>query len=71
MPDHHEQFDRLIVCPGCNQIGVATWEESGRNDASRAPGRSLLYVSFGFHAESGRTQSGDPSIVWVVVQFEI
>ena len=56
-----DQFILPLSCP-CGATGCVTWEEnSGANP--RGPQRRLVNISDGFHAETGRTRSGDPLIV--------
>jgi len=40
-----------------------TWNESAAQDRPRGPDRRLIGVTPGFHAETGRAQSGDAVIV--------
>ena len=55
------QFTLRLSCT-CGASGSVTWEEnSGANP--RGPQRRLVNISTGFHAETGRTRSGDPMII--------
>ena len=58
-----EQFTIAIACAHCGQPGSVVWEENSPDHRKDGPQRALVKVSPGFHAESGRTQSGDPLIV--------
>ena len=58
-----EQFTVDICCPHCGQQGTLAWEENTIGNRRNGIQRALISVSPGFHAEAGRTQSGDPVIV--------
>jgi hypothetical protein len=58
-----EQFTIDIACPHCGQNGHAVWEENAPSNRSGGAERALVQLSPGFHAEAGRTQSGDPVVV--------
>jgi hypothetical protein len=58
-----EQFTITIACSQCAQPGAVVWEENSLGHRQDGPQRTLVKVSSGFHAEPGRTQSGDPLIV--------
>jgi hypothetical protein len=60
--DSRARFDIAITC-ACGQTGNVTWEENHRAAQPDGPQRKLVSVSSGFHAEEGRTQSGDPLVV--------
>jgi hypothetical protein len=58
-----EQFTVDIACPHCAQKGAVVWEENTLGNRQNGVERAMIRVSPGFHAEAGRTQSGDPVIV--------
>ena len=58
-----EQFTITITCPHCGQAGALVWEENSMGYRQDGALRVLKNISPGFHAENGRTQSGDPLIV--------
>jgi hypothetical protein len=58
-----EQFTIAIKCSHCGQPGAVMWEENSLGHRRDGLQRALMNVSPGFHAENGRTQSGDPLIV--------
>ena len=58
-----EQFTIAIACSHCAQPGAVVWEENSMGHRQDGSQRALVKVSPGFHAEAGRTQSGDPLIV--------
>ncbi len=57
------QFQVDITCSNCGQNGAVTWSESIAMDRPHGPERRLVAISPGFHAETGRSQSGDALIV--------
>jgi hypothetical protein len=63
MPFGRQQFRVMLRCSHCSELGMVIWEESGTNDRTRGSERSLIEVIGKFHAEAGRTHSGDPVIV--------
>jgi hypothetical protein len=58
-----QDFQIAITCSNCGQPGTVTWQESVANQRPRGPERRLIDITPGFHAETGRTQSGDAVIV--------
>ena len=56
-------FLNTIKCPHCGQAGAIFWEENALGHRHCGPQRRLVNLSAGFHAENGRTQSGDPLII--------
>lgn|SRR5690348_7050396 len=50
---------RLFVCPDCSTTGWATWETGGQLGSNRR----LISLQGGFHAETGRTATGETLIV--------
>jgi hypothetical protein len=58
-----ENFTIAITCPHCSQAGAVVWEENAMGYRQNGVQRVLKNISPGFHAENGRTQSGDPLIV--------
>lgn len=63
MPPARQTFPVSLVCPNCSNGGTALWEEAGLFDRSRGPERRLMSLEGKFHAEAGRTNSGDPVVV--------
>ncbi len=59
----HKRFTNQLKCPHCGQTGEVTWEEAAIGHRAAGPQRRLVGISPTFHAENGRTQSGDPLIV--------
>jgi hypothetical protein len=59
----HERFTNQLKCPHCGQTGEIIWEEAAIGRREAGPQRRLVGISPTFHAENGRTQSGDPLIV--------
>lgn len=57
-----EKFTVDIACLHCGQKGHAVWEENALGNRRAGVQRALIRLSPGFHAQSGRTQSGDPMI---------
>ena len=57
------QFTVSFTCSNCGAQGAAVWEEAIDRDRPRGLERRLVSVHGTFHAEGGRTQSGDPLIV--------
>jgi hypothetical protein len=57
-----EKFTVDIACLHCGQKGHAVWEENALGNRRTGVQRALIRLSPGFHAQSGRTQSGDPLI---------
>lgn len=57
------QVSLRITCPACGQEGDVCWEEDDGNAPGLKDPPTLVQVSPGFHAELGRTGSGDPAIV--------
>ena len=57
-----DQFTITMICPYCGETGSAVWEENGSINA-KGPQRRLISIHGEFHAESGRTESGDPIVV--------
>ena len=62
------QFRKLLKCPECGQAGLAVWSEdivtmpppsSGKGGARSR----LVFISPGFHPETGRTPSNEELIV--------
>ncbi len=56
-------FRIAITCANCGQTGTVTWQESVAAERPCGLERRLISVTSGFHAETGRTQSGDAVIV--------
>lgn len=63
MMEPRQTFSIALLCFNCGNDGTALWEEAGRFDRARGAERRLLSLTGKFHAESGRTNSGDPVIV--------
>lgn len=59
----YERFTIKLKCPQCGETGEIIWEEAAIGYREAGPKRRLVGVSPNFHAENGRTQSGDPVIV--------
>ena len=57
------EFAVITTCPNCRQTGAVVWEETDAEHRELGPCRKLALLSGGFHAEEGRTESGDPVIV--------
>jgi hypothetical protein len=57
-----DRFTLPLSCPRCGAAGSVTWEENSAVNP-KGPQRLLIQVDGGFHAETGRTRSGDPLIV--------
>jgi hypothetical protein len=62
LPDA-QQFSQALVCPECGQKGSVVWSETILAMPPLGSRRLLLFVSPGFHAESGRTHSGEVLVV--------
>lgn len=62
-PGTRDRFPNTLKCPECGQAGQIIWEENTVGHREAGSERRLIDVSPGFHAELGRTQSGDPVIV--------
>jgi hypothetical protein len=62
-PQERQRFSASLKCPNCDAAGSAQWEESGSTDRTRGSERTLIGLLGEFHAETGRTNSGDPVIV--------
>ncbi len=52
-----------ITCPHCGQSGTMVWEEDDGLTLGPKGKRKLVSSAKGFHAEDGRTDSGDPLII--------
>ena len=63
MADERSRFSAAITCPNCGQTGDVVWDEATGPDRTRGRQRQLVYISGGFHSETGRTQSGDPLVI--------
>jgi hypothetical protein len=63
MADERSRFNVAITCPNCGQTGSVIWEDARDFGRMQGSQRNLIHISGGFHAEGGRTQSGDPLIV--------
>jgi len=57
-----EQLTVDMTCPHCGRKGHAVWEENAAGNRRGGAQRALVRLSPGFHAQAGRTQSGDPVI---------
>ena len=57
------QFILDIQCPECGQRGMTVWEEDDGFARGPKRKRALILIAGGFHAENGRTKSGDPAII--------
>jgi endogenous inhibitor of DNA gyrase (YacG/DUF329 family) len=57
-----DQFRIEIICPFCQALGAVVWEENSHINPNGAE-RRLIDIYGAFHAETGRTHSGDPLIV--------
>lgn len=57
-----DQFRLDLECTHCGMQGLVTWEENSFVNPQGAQ-RRLVDVRGGFHAELGRTSSGDPLII--------
>lgn len=62
-PCTRDRFTNILTCPHCGHRGGITWEENAVGHREAGSQRRLIDLSRGFHAETGRTQSGDPIIV--------
>ncbi len=58
-----DRFTNALMCGHCGHTGEVIWEENAPGHRSAGPQRRLIGVSPGFHAENGRTQSGDPILI--------
>ena len=56
------RFTLPLTCPHCGAEGAVAWEENTQMSAQGLQ-RSLVSVQGAFHAEAGRSNSGDPLIV--------
>ncbi|HEY2837357.1 MAG TPA: hypothetical protein VGI89_12365 [Rhizomicrobium sp.] len=56
------QFRPDLTCVYCDARGTIVWEENAAH-AMQGPQRRLVSVDGEFHAETGRSKSGDPLIV--------
>jgi len=63
MASERSRFTVPITCPHCGQTGTMLWEEDDGHTRGAKTKRELVQVAQGFHAEEGRTDSGDPIIV--------
>ena len=57
------QFRQLLKCPECGQAGVAVWSEDIVAMPPLGARSRLVFISPGFHPETGRTLSGEALIV--------
>jgi hypothetical protein len=62
-PGARDRFPNSLKCPECGQTGKIVWEENALGHQDSGPQRRLIDVTPGFHAEPGRTASGDPLII--------
>jgi hypothetical protein len=62
-PHKRDRFPNALTCPSCGQTGEIIWEENAIGYRQFGPERRLIDVTPGFHAEPGRTSSGDPLII--------
>lgn len=60
------RISHLLRCPHCGQMGGITWEEDSIEDLPTGVRRRIIDLSPGFHAEKGRTHSGDSLIVCTI-----
>jgi hypothetical protein len=57
-----EKFAAPIKCPGCNQLGSATWEANAEFSL-KSPQAVLVSVSSGFYQRICRPHTGGTEIV--------